>query len=294
MEKDRSPKRVSVWDYSTGKNVEEFFGPTHYGASGACISPVDPSIMISSGVEYKLDENGRGHAQQVITEHHATTYSTYATPPNGRLYWVRAQQQYRDTPQVIEFFEKLRDGSYILRADITRELQEKSATTLFWSDANGDGKRDDAEVKQVPLRLDMTGLWHLGMDARNLTIAAKTSVPGSKEASMKAYKVTSYTKCGAPVWDVENPQDLSYTHVTDRNGNRTAVAYQFGHMMPSLDNKTLLSHHSGARGGSRAALECFDTASGKRKWWYPKQWNHVHGGHRAPHPSRDCSARLTA
>ena len=284
MEKDRSPKRVSVWDYATGKNVDEFFGPTAYGASGACINPVDPSLMISSGVEYRLDEKGRGHAQQVISLEHSSTYSTYAMPANGRLYWVRAQQQYRETPQVIEFFEKLKDGSYARRADITRDLSETSATTFLWSDANGDGDRDAEEIKSVPLRLDMTGLWHLGMDARNLTITAKTSVPGSREAKMKAYKVSSYTRCGAPVWDVENPQDLSYTHVTDSKGNKTATAYQFGHMMASLDGKALLSHHSGARGGSREALECFDLASGKRKWWYPKQWNHVHGGHRAPPP----------
>lgn len=281
MENDRSPKRVSVWDYAAGKNVDEFFGPTHYGASGACINPVDPNIMISSGVEYRLDEKGRGHAQQVISLHNESTFSTYATPANGRLYWVRAQMQ----PQAIEIFEKIKDGSYVLRADITAKVEAKSATTCFWSDANGDGKRDATEIKSIPTSLEMTGMWHLAMDARHLTITAKDRASGSNEAIMKAYKVTSYTACGAPVWDVENPQDLSYTHIIGGDGKKTATSYQFGHMMPSLDNKTLLSHHSGDKqGGTREMLECFDMVSGKRLWWYPKQWNHVHGGHHAPPP----------
>lgn len=282
MENDRSPKRVSVWDYQAGKNVDEFFGPTAYGCLGACINPVDPNIIISSGVEYRLDDKGRGHAQQVISLEDNSTYSTYAMPANGRLYWVRAQMQYRDTPQLIEFFEKLKDGSYVLRADISGKNVDGVPSTLFWSDANGDAKRDEGEIRVAPFSLKMTGLWNLAMDSRNLTITAKATE--GKTSSMKAYKVNGYTKCGAPVWDVKNPQDLSYTHVTDSKGNKTATAYQFGHMMPSLDNKTLLSHHSGAKGGSREMLECFEMATGKRKWWYPKQWNHVHGGHRAPPP----------
>jgi hypothetical protein len=284
MEFDKSPKRISVWDYASGKNVDEFFGPTHYGASGACVNPVDPSIMISSGVEYKLDEDGRGHAQQVITPANDSTFTTYATPRNGRLYWVRSQMQHRETPQVIEIFEKLADGCYALRAAITRTLTKTAATTHFWSDRNGDQKRDEDEVQSIPLRLDMTGRWWLTMEARNLTLVAKASDPAVKgSATMKAFKVTSYTACGAPVWDVKNPQDLSYTHLTTKDGKKSAVEYQFGHMMPSLDNKFLLSQHNGARGGgSRASLECFDMASGKRLWWYPSQWNHVHGGHKAP------------
>jgi len=284
MERDRSPKRVSVWDYAKGECVDEFFGPTHYGASGGAINPLDPNVMISSGVEYRIDKNGRGHAQQVVSTIPDSTFSTYAMADNGRLYWIRSQMQYRDTPQIIDVFEKLKDGSYKLRADITRELKEDSAKTVFWSDANDDGKRDANEIQTAPLRLDMTGRWWLSMDAGKLTLITKAGVPGSKDAKMQAYKVKSYTKCGAPVWDVKHPQDLSYTHVTDRSDKKTGHAYQFGHMMASLDNKSLLSHHSGAKGGSREALECFDFATGKRKWWYPKKWNHVHGGHRAPPP----------
>lgn len=283
MEYDKSPKRVSLWDYRTGKNVDEFFGPTHYGASGACVNPVDPSIMISSGVEYKLDKNGRGHAQQVITPANYSDFTTYATPKNGRLYWVRSQQQYRETPQEVEVFEKLADGSYVLRADITRELTAKTAKTIFWSDRNGDQKRDDDEIQSIPLLLTMTGRWWLTMETRNLTLVANASDPAVKNsATTMAFKVTSYTPCGAPVWDVKNPQDLSYTHLTTRDGKKIAVGGRDS-IVPSLDNKLLLSHHDGSKGGgSRASLECFEMDTGKRLWWYPKQWNHVHGGHRAP------------
>ncbi|MHC4887575.1 MAG: DOMON domain-containing protein, partial [Planctomycetota bacterium] len=227
---------------------------------------------------------GRGHAQQVITTAYGSTFTTYATPNNGRLYWVRAQREYREDPQVIEVFEKLADGSYALRADITRELSKKAATTFFWSDRNGDQKRDEDEIQSIPLRLDIAGQWWLMMEARSLTFAAKAIDPAIKgSATMKAFKVASYTACGAPLWDLENPQDLSYTHLTTKDGKKSATEYKFGHMVPSLDNKLLLSHHSGARGGgSRASLECFEMETGKRLWWYPKQWNHVHGGHKAP------------
>lgn len=284
MEHDKSPKRISVWDYKSGKNVDEFFGPTCYGASGASINPVDPNIMISSGVEYKIDAKGRGHVQQVISSHHYSDFTTYATPKNGRLYWIRSQQQYRETPQVIEVFEKVADGSYVLRADITRELSKKSAKTIFWSDRNGDQKRDDDEIQSIPLSLTMTGRWWLSMEARNFTLVAYAHDPSVKKSlgTTLAFKVKSYTPCGAPVWDVKNPQELAYTHLTTKDGEKVPVRGRDS-IMPSLDNKLILSHHAGSKGGgSRGSLECFEMETGKRLWWYPKQWNHVHGGHKAP------------
>ncbi len=284
MEHDRSPKRVSVWNYSTGKNVDEFFGPTHYGASGGCINPLDPKLMISSGVEYRLDEDGRGHALQVITDYPASTFSTYVLPDNGKLYWVRVQAKYGKRPQVFEVFEKKKDGTFVIRSSVNIS---DDGSTEFWSDKNGDQKIDSGEVKSVPYDIKLSGIWWLNMDARNFTLAGVANpVDKTKSAKVFAYSLSGYTKCGAPVWNTDNPQELDYTYLTDKNGNQVPKGQNYGNFMPSLDNSTLLSLHGGSsRGGTnRAMLECFDMKTGERKWWYPNMWGHVHGGHRAPPP----------
>lgn len=284
MEHDRTPKRISVWDYAKGGCVDEFFGPTHYGASGACINPLDPDIMISEGVEWRLDaKSGRGVPTGVIINK-LCDYSAFATPENGRLYWVRTQRQYRQTPQVIQVYERLGEGEYVLRSEITREFSKDAAQTLFWSDADGDQERDDGETKSVPLSLGFGGQWWLNAEVRNLTLVAMVHDLASQKRGVQAIEVAGFTPCGAPVWAVETPIDLSFTFVKDGSGKPVPGAYKFGHMVPARDGKTILSLHTGARGGSHPALECFEMATGTRRWWYPNQWHHVHGGHRAPPP----------
>ena len=49
------PKRFSVWNNQTGAFVREFFGSTHYGASGGAINPDDPNIMVGEACEWRLD-----------------------------------------------------------------------------------------------------------------------------------------------------------------------------------------------------------------------------------------------
>ena len=52
MESTENPKRVSVWEAKSGKLLKQLFGPTHYGASGGAVNPLDPDLMVGEGCEY--------------------------------------------------------------------------------------------------------------------------------------------------------------------------------------------------------------------------------------------------
>ena len=67
-EADGAPKRVSVWNASDGTLVQEFFGPSGYGALGGAINPHDPNVMVGQGCEWRLDpKTGQAACLGVIT-----------------------------------------------------------------------------------------------------------------------------------------------------------------------------------------------------------------------------------
>ena len=80
-----TPKRISVWNLADGKFVREFYGPTHYGASGAAISPIDPNLLVSEGCEWRIDPvTGEGRCVGVFSPAF-DQYAVYCTPAGRRL-----------------------------------------------------------------------------------------------------------------------------------------------------------------------------------------------------------------
>ena len=256
-EANETPKRVSVWqaradtDKKEGDFVAEFFGPTHYGASGGAINPRDPNVMAGEGCEWRIDPaTGRDECLGTFDTHEAGA-ALYAEGGNGKLYLVTINSSLSRKPPRLEIRERLGDARFALRGTIEVKAAEKQ--TVFWADTSGDEVQQPDELATHPSPLTLTGYlgWSLNMNG-DLTLYANG----------RQFKVAEFTKCGAPRYDVA--------------GARTIAAVSGG-MLSTPDNRRLVVVDD-------AFFTCFDVASGKPLWKYPNTFSGVHGSHNAPPP----------
>ena len=256
-EANETPKRFSVWqarseaDKKEGAFVKQFFGPTHYGASGGAINPREPNVMAGEGCEWRIDpKTGRDECLGTF-DTHLPTAALYAEGGNGRLYLLTATLGNHDPIQRVTIRERLGDGKFALRGTITAVPSEQK--TVFWADANGDEAQQPDELAAHPAALTMAGYlgWSLNMNG-DLTLYANG----------KQFKVAELTKCGAPRYDVA--------------GARTIAGFGGG-ALSTPDNRRLVAVDD-------SFFTCFDVASGKPFWKYPNTFSGVHGSHKAPPP----------
>ena len=267
-EGDMSPKRFSCWDTDSGKLVKEFFGPTTYGALGGAINPQDPYLMVGRGCEWRIDpKTGRADCLGVITRD-GMEVSRFGIGSNGRLYLAVATRWAFELGP-LEIFERLGDGDYKLRATISYADKdgkdilvppakiEQLAKTVLWCDENGDGQRQPNEVTLVDGIVRVTG-WYTSMTP-DLTFYETHN-----QSKAGQYKVTGFTACGAPKYDLAHPVKLP------------AIG------LGSTDGRLLL------QGGEESVIHCwdrcFDIATGKQLWTYPDTFVGVGGSHLAPPP----------
>jgi len=249
------PKRVSVWDAKSGKLIKEYFGPTHYGASGGAINPLDPNLMVGEGCEWRLDaKTGRETCLGVFdpTIHSAAVFGVGS---NGKLYLAAL------AGSEIRIWERLGDGKYAKRGAI--RMGEKE--TSFWADENGDQQEQPNEVAAYPARLSMTGYLFLFNVGADLSICA---TDGAAKTGM-VIKVGGFTGCGAPKYDLAG-------------ANKKLPP--LGGAVASDDGRFVFDVKSG--GGAGDAISCYDAGSGKLLWSYPNTFSGVHGSHAAPPPER--------
>jgi sugar lactone lactonase YvrE len=257
MEADMTPKRVSVWDAKTGKLVREFFGPTHYGASGGAILPKDPDIMVGEGCEWRIDpKTGRGRCTGIVERRLAGAARFCLIGP--RVYLVTGQGMF--TAADVRIYQRLGEGRYLLRASIAAAGKDKDAKTIFWADENGDGQRQPNETAALPGVLGLLG--YISMD---LSVGDDLSLYASKgDKEALRIKVAGFTACGAPKYDLARPE-----HIPARG-------------IPSPDNKILLTGNGG--GSHYDMFRAYDLGSGRLLWEYPNTFAGVHGSHDAPPP----------
>ncbi|MBA3699460.1 MAG: hypothetical protein H0W78_11480 [Planctomycetes bacterium] len=263
-ENDNFPRRFSTWDTTTGAFKAEYLGPATYGALGGSICPADPHVMVGQGCEWRIDPvTGKARVLAVITRD-GMENSRFATGTNGRTYLFTAGN-WAFNVGPINIFERLGDGQWKKRSEIfyrdkdgkdvpTSEHGKGPAATMtmVWADANDDGKRDANEVSGSD-GIQVFSRWYMNINA-DLTLYA-----GDKQ-----FRSTGFTACGAPTWDLAKPV--------------TMPAAGLG----SADGKLVL--RPGDYGEAHTRLTCFDIASGKPRWWYPDNFNGVHGSHSAPPP----------
>jgi outer membrane protein assembly factor BamB len=245
-----TPKRISVWqaraaaDKKEGAFLKEFFGPSHYGTSGAAINPRDPNIMAGEGCEWRIDSKTGRDVCLGAFDTTIDNAALYAEGVNGKLYLVTHK---RDKGLVIR--ERLGDAKFALRGSIVPE----GKTTVFWADANGDEQQQPEELTTHPAALSMVGYlgWMLNMNG-DLTLYANGL----------QFKVADFTKCGAPRYDVA--------------GTRNIAPMGYG-AVPTPDNRKLVTV-------DERYFNCYDTADGRLLWKYPNTFAGVHGSHNAPPP----------
>jgi len=271
-EDDGAPRRVSVWDTRSGAFVMEFFGAASYGATGAAINPLDPYLMVGQGCEWRIDPaTGRSVCLGTITRH-GMGISRFGTGPNNRLYLaVTPHFLHGDFP--IRIYERLGDANYKLRAmlrQITKDSPEKGRKLRqveVWSDANDDAEEQADEVKRYDI--DLGGWpagWYMAM-TQDLTFYG----------SLYQVKVTGWTPCGAPLYDLSQAKRLPAAADV---GHRGGMGAHRGH--GSADGRFML--YNGAYGEDHSTVDCWEIDSGRLVWTYPSNFTGVHGSHRACGP----------
>ena len=283
MEANDSPKRVSVWDTATGKLVKEFFGPTAYGALGGAINPLDPYVMVGHGCEWRLDPvSGRARCLATITRD-GMSNSRFAVVVGGaslpRVY-LAAASNWAFNIGPLKIYERLGDADWRLRTVLYcadkdgNEIpptghgkKADAAKTIVWADENGDGERQPAELSGAPGELKFSG-WYMNVTP-DLTLYA-----GDKQ-----FKVTGFTACGAPKFDLANPAKMPIAGLGSADGTLVLHGGEYGRDMTWLECAQILPLPPGEGRGEGASV-----AAGKVIWRYPDNFNGVHGSHRAVPP----------
>lgn len=260
-EDNDSPRRVSVWDAETGAFKTEYFGATAYGANGGAINPVDPNLMVGMGCEWRIDPaTGLSKCLGTICRDGMGS-SGFAFGENGKLYLMTTAGFLHGTHPV-KIYERLGEANYKLRTVLSREKNDKSVRV--WADENDDGKEQENEVANYPI--DLKG-WFQGW---YLSMSQDLSLYGTYYQA----KVTGWTACGAPKYDLSKAVELPGPN--DKNV-RGGMGAQRG--SGSADGKYMLWNSK--YGEDHSTVDCYDIASGKLKWTYPSNFVGVHGSHRA-------------
>ncbi len=262
MESDGLPKRVSVWDVSTGKLYKEFFGPSGYGALGGAICPSDPTVMFGQGCEWKLDpKTGRATCVAIVTRE-GTEVARFGSSGNHVYLATCSAWAFNLAP--VKFYERVGTGQYVVRGTLfyadkegreianLAEFKGDPPKSGFWADENGDGQRQANEVTLVDGAVRVSG-WYMNL-APDMTMYA-----GDRQ-----FKLSRLTACGAPAYDLAHP-----THMPAAG-------------MGSADGRFVLK--TGEYGAADSWYTCYDIASGRPIWKYPDTFVGVHGSHNAPPP----------
>jgi len=259
------PKRFATFDARTGKLLKEYFGPTHYGASGGAVNPRDPSLLVGEGCEWRIDpKTGRAKLLGIITGAIYHGFARFCDGANGKQYLgvtFNGRIWGAGAPAQIRIYERLGEGDYAFRASIVGD----QGKTLFWADADGDQKQQPEEVQSLPEQLAVGGyyLWSMNLNT-DLTFY------GTGRDKTLQVRVKEFTTCGAPVYDLKTARQLPPMQGP----------------LSSPDNRVVLSvdnpwgSHSPGQG-----VHCYEVETGKHLWTYPSPWAGVHGSHGAPGPA---------
>jgi hypothetical protein len=132
------------------------------------------------------------------------------------------------------------------------EGKDATATTRYWADENGDGQQQENEVA--------TAKGHLIFSDWYMYFAPDLSIYCGKQQ----FKVTGFTVCGAPQYDLAQPVAMPVAG------------------LGSADGKYVMTQ--GEYNQNTTWNRCYDIASGKLRWEYPDNFVGVHGSHNAVPP----------
>jgi hypothetical protein len=274
MEHDSHPKRVSVWNLKTGALVKDFFGPTHYGASGGAINPRDPNLMVGVGCEWRMDPKTGTSTCLGTFDRRYHGFATYREGKNGKLYLYTYAARYGLGG--VQVWERLGDARYAKRAELrcTGDFRKGPGQVEIWVDANGDGKDqpDELQRQEGALFTASSNGWSLNLGPDHTLYALDW-----KDRKLKALPADGFNACGAPVYRLAALRTMPDAMSEGYENNA-------GCALPSADNTSILINTRVRNHPAGFLWRCFDLATGALKWTYPNPYFQVHGSHSAPPP----------
>ncbi len=295
-EQDDRPKRVSVWNISTGRLVRAFVGAPHYGATDGCVAPFDRNMAFGEGVQYRLNWKNQGqvgpqdyqyvatvsrkmgpddvfggnYPNQIFRYHgriltgSGNTVEVISQLRNGYLHPLAAigsidtlvARQGMETGAIAQAIPALKAAGAKLAWDTHLPI-----AAFIWTDRNGDGIPQPSEIVWKK-NLQWGGYWGNSVD-RHLTVFMCSG------GVVYRLPVTGWTKAGVPIYSFKSMTAFAYRGSVESG------------MAVSPDGKTLIVN-------ARPTLQGIDVHTHQTLWTYPNPWASVHGSHTAnvPAPGR--------
>ncbi len=295
-ESDNFPRRVSVWS-GAGKLERAFYGPTEYGGGGVLDSQ-DAARFFYKGMEFALDgKTGTDHLKRVfarpdpLLEAHGGHYSpdTPLYPPArpGQRYFTscfthnptggdHAAFLWRDDGKVAHLvagfgsahaWEWLRTAEFrsVWPQGTTPEDENPNPdkhATFAWSDLNGDGRPQPAEVRMIKA------------PSRGVTVTTDLAFLVARFEGMTArFSPSGFDSKGVPLYE------LKPVKIGPPGGQPPSSG---GDQVLQTKDWTLTTN----------ATEPFSPFGiggmfqGEPRWSYPSVWPGLHASHEAAVPDR--------
>lgn len=229
-EDDLFPRRISVWDATTGKLIREFIGGTNYGATSGVIDPKNPTRALSHGVEFEIDLSREGYRPVSTLWRKTAPEAMFGMAEkavgdkfvyhDGRRLYVTSQhggvvlgEIKDDTWQPIAAVGGItsRNDHPMLRPEekllwrstlFPSFLKEKPGHNYLWIDQNGDGL---VQAEEMQWRAQSAGFpaiatfWGAGGVDENLNITVGSQSAGDKAVRLK---FQGWNPNGSPRYDL--------------------------------------------------------------------------------------------
>ncbi|MGF6774149.1 hypothetical protein P3T18_006663 [Paraburkholderia sp. GAS199] len=308
-ENDKTPKRVSVWDATTGRFVRALYGPPQYGGGGT-LDPRDSSRFFyaddAGAMSFRLNWQAGSSTPDAIlyrTEDDSTGLNgvdtggmpEYPLYRNGQLFLTNAHSaQVSGRPSVMLWHvgkdQTARPiaaaGSTLdatgkllpvflqpaMRSRMPRGIDPLTRPMIFvWRDTNGNGRVDPDEVAFIALKNYAKG---------DKTYAGNVTVLDDLSFAITYYgdtaAVISASGLGAngvPQYDVAHPKILA-------TNMQLPVSTGGGQMLVGRGGWAVFTTPP----APFAAESVGGTRNGKPMWSYPSVWPGLHASHQSAVP----------
>lgn len=300
-EADSYPRRVAVWS-DQGELVRAFYGPSEYGGGGV-LDPLDANRFYYRGMEFALDwKAGRDDLKRVFARpdplldvragyggHYMPDTPLYPSARPGARYFTSCYN-HNPTGGDPTAFVWLDDGKVarlvagagsaygwaVLRTPEFRAVWPEGTKPdddnpkpgqhafFIWSDANGDGRPQSAEVRMIPLQ------------AGGVTVMNDLSLLVSRFNDTTArFSPLAVDAHGAPAYDLTKPERLGPAcGLPPSSGGNQALHDPAGWTIATNAPAPFSPYGIGG------------IYQGEPRWSYPSAWPGLHASHEAPVPDR--------
>ena len=300
-EADNHPRRVSVWS-AQGELVRTFYGPTEYGGGGV-LDPQDANRFYYRGMEFALDwKAGRDELKRVYYRpdpllevrvgfggNFMPDTPLYPAARKGQRYFTSCYNHnptgadnaaflWLDDGKDVRLVAALGNayGWAVLRTPEFRSVwpagtspetenpKPEQQAFFAWSDTNGDGKPQPAEVRMIQLQ------------AGGVTVSNDLSFLVSRWNDTTArFNPQAFDDHGVPAYDLNNPEKLGPAGGLPQSSGGGQTLHDASGWTIATNAPAPFSPYG--IGG---------IYQGEPRWSYPSAWPGLHASHEAMVPDR--------